>query len=88
MKYLLKNGADPNAVDYYGQTPLHYATLKGNIAAAEILLNNSGADVEVIISEILNCLFPENLRLVLNLLCRLYSFTPCDYQECAAVCFR
>ena len=49
LKYLLENGADPNAVDFYGQTPLHYATLKGNVASAEIVLNTSGVDVEVII---------------------------------------
>ena len=49
ITYLLKCGANINAVDNYNQTPLNYAAVKGNIEAMAILLKWPGIDVEVLI---------------------------------------
>ncbi len=38
MNYLLERGADANAVDRLGMTPLHYATLGGNQLCAAFLV--------------------------------------------------
>jgi len=40
---LLKAGLDPNSIDNFGQTPLHYAIRMGNKRAMELLLE-AGAD--------------------------------------------
>ena len=49
ITYLLKCGANINAVDNYNQTPLNYAAVKGNIEAMAILLKWPGIDVEVLV---------------------------------------
>lgn len=43
MKILLEYGANPNIQDEYGATPLHSASMLGNLKMVEILLEN-GAD--------------------------------------------
>ena len=43
ISLLLKGGLDPNSVDNYGQTPLHYAIRMGNKRAMELFLE-AGAD--------------------------------------------
>ena len=48
LKIRPATGASINAVDHYGQTPLHYATLKGNVDALGILLNCDDVDLEVV----------------------------------------
>lgn len=47
ITYLLKNGADPNAQDDNGDTPLHYAAQNGNIEVVKLLLKNK-ADPNII----------------------------------------
>ena len=47
LKLLLNNKANCNATDDYDQTPLHYAAIKGNKTAVEILLEERGIDIEV-----------------------------------------
>lgn len=37
---LLVDGADLNAMDYHGGTPLHYAALMGNADVAELLIKH------------------------------------------------
>lgn len=44
MQLLLSNGADPNAIDAFGFTPLHRVIQSGNIEGATLLLSN-GANV-------------------------------------------
>ncbi|KAI9892857.1 MAG: hypothetical protein M1814_001016 [Vezdaea aestivalis] len=43
---LLQNGANIEARNKYGWTPLHWAAIKGHNPSVEVLLNN-GADIEV-----------------------------------------
>ena len=43
VEELLEKGADPNAQDYDGRTPLHVATSKGDVLIVELLLKH-GAD--------------------------------------------
>ena len=38
VKLLLSKGFDPNSVDNFGQTPLHYAVKDGNKSAIQLLL--------------------------------------------------
>ena len=44
---ILKRGGDVNASDNSGQTALHWAAVRGSIAAADVLLQN-GARVEAV----------------------------------------
>ncbi|XP_050696672.1 transient receptor potential cation channel subfamily A member 1 homolog [Eriocheir sinensis] len=44
---LHSHSADVNAKDKYGQTPLHFAAMTGNLAAAEDLVTTCRADVEI-----------------------------------------
>jgi hypothetical protein len=37
-KFLVKQGADAKALDQYGQTPLHRASLRGHIKLAQFLV--------------------------------------------------
>ncbi len=46
-KFLIQMGAEINEKDNLGVTPLHVASLKGNIEIAELLLEK-GADVNII----------------------------------------
>ncbi|KAJ1352245.1 hypothetical protein KIN20_008536 [Parelaphostrongylus tenuis] len=41
VNMLVQHGANIDAVDFYGLTPLHYAAMKGNEPAAQALLMNS-----------------------------------------------
>lgn len=47
VELLTKHGAEVNAKDKYGQTPLHFAAMTGNIGAASVLVVDCGASVEV-----------------------------------------
>ena len=47
VKILVENGAELNAHDIYGLTPLHYAAMRGNDVAARDLLGYSGVNIEV-----------------------------------------
>ena len=46
--YLATQGADVNATDKYGLTPLHYASMRGNDDAANDLLQLPSINIEVI----------------------------------------
>ena len=48
LKYLLEQKAFVNAKDYYGSTPLHFASMRGNVVAAKHLLDVKSIDIEVI----------------------------------------
>jgi len=49
IHYLIRNHAEINGVDMYGQTPLHYACMRGNeVACQELLTYNNQLDLEVI----------------------------------------
>ncbi len=43
-KCLLRHGANVNAKDYFGETPLHYAGRGGSLEVINLLINN-GADI-------------------------------------------
>ena len=45
--YLLEQKANVNAKDFYGSTPLHFASMRGNVIAAHHLLNVKSIDIEV-----------------------------------------
>lgn len=47
VELLTTHGAEVNAKDKYGQTPLHFAAMTGNIGAASVLVVDCGASVEV-----------------------------------------
>ena len=49
--YLAQQGADVNASDKYGLTPLHYAAMRGNDDAAADLLQIPSTNLEVGILE-------------------------------------
>ena len=38
LSMLVKEGQDPEVEDVYGQTPLHLASLRGNVDVAEYLI--------------------------------------------------
>ena len=45
--YLLEQKANVNAKDFYGSTPLHFASMRGNVVAVHHLLNVKSTDIEV-----------------------------------------
>ncbi|KAK4315301.1 hypothetical protein Pmani_013472 [Petrolisthes manimaculis] len=47
VELLTSYGAEVNASDKYGQTPLHFAAMTGNIGAAAVLVKDCGACVEI-----------------------------------------
>ena len=47
ITFLLKSGANVNALDHYNQSPLHYAACKGNTDAMNLLLHWPGIDVNI-----------------------------------------
>ena len=47
VKLLIDNGANVDAVDIYGMTPLHYAAMRGNDVAARDLLTYDIVNIEV-----------------------------------------
>ena len=51
VSFLVQNRADPNAQDIYGQTPLHYAAMRGNDSVAKELMSFKVVDIEVGMSE-------------------------------------
>ena len=44
--FFLENGANPNALDNYNRTPLHYASMHNNPNAVKVLLK-AGADITI-----------------------------------------
>jgi ankyrin repeat protein len=46
LDLFLKNGADINGIDMYGETPLHYAYMQGNKKIIDLLLKK-GADMNI-----------------------------------------
>ena len=46
IKFLLKHNANVNAKDDFGSTPLHYAAMRGNVAAVQHLLNRKEINLE------------------------------------------
>ena len=52
IAYLVKMGSDLNVRDQYGQTPLHYACMRGNEVACGELLNYKLVEIEVCDSQL------------------------------------
>ncbi|KAL8599950.1 hypothetical protein ACOMHN_050252 [Nucella lapillus] len=46
INFLISNGANINCRDIYGQTPLHFAAMRGNEVACRDLLSIAGVDIE------------------------------------------
>lgn len=46
VELLLKHGADPNARDKDGRTPLHYVAFNGHVEIVKVLLEH-GADPRI-----------------------------------------
>ncbi|XP_076466512.1 transient receptor potential cation channel subfamily A member 1 homolog [Babylonia areolata] len=46
ITYLISKGAKVDAVDIYGQTPLHFAAMRGNEVACKDLLSHRDASIE------------------------------------------
>ena len=44
IQWLVQQGADPNAINAEGSTPLHAAAANGQEASIQILLDQPGAD--------------------------------------------
>ena len=42
IEYLIENGADINAQDKYGMSPLHHTAIRGNQEALKVLLKSPG----------------------------------------------
>ena len=47
ISYLISKGAQVNSVDMYGQTPLHFAAMRGNEVACRDLLSITNVNIEV-----------------------------------------
>ena len=47
IEYLISKGARVNAIEIYGQTPLHLAAMRGNLAGCKSLLSAEGVNIEV-----------------------------------------
>ena len=57
--FLAQNGADVNAKDKYGLTPLHYAAMRGNDDAVQDLLQVPATEIEASI-QCINVLRPSH----------------------------
>lgn len=66
--HILKHGADVNAKDLMLQTPLHWAAVRGAMAAADVLLEN-GARVEAADINGYRVCFVFHLQYILNRAC-------------------
>lgn len=47
VELLLKEGADPNAINHFGYTPLHWAAKHGHIESADLLIK-AGAKLDIV----------------------------------------
>lgn len=50
LQYLIRNGANVNAADDFGSTPLHHSCNKGNLRVVQELTQTQGIDIEVYIN--------------------------------------
>lgn len=46
--FLVRSGANVNAKDFYGSTPLHFAAMRSNVTALLELLCQPGIDIEAV----------------------------------------